>query len=835
MVGKKIANPDRGSSKSSRITKLCNYIAEPTRTPNYLPEHQHTHNIEKCTYLGGRGFFSESIRGRSLEMVSLAEEAVKSPDPVTHYMLSWQQGERPTPEQIEEAVSIFAKELRVSDHQMIYGLHEDTDNIHLHIAINRVHPETLKVAKIGGGFDIELVHKAIAKIEHIQGWKREKNGRYIINEKGKAVKAKKKSIENKDSPKKPGQRAIDKERETGTKSAERIAIERAAPILERAKSWQEVHEQLAKQGMKYGRYGSGAVIFVGDQPVKASVASRKASINQMQKRLGPFELMGESNVYFEHRPGKKPYPDKTRNLSEHGLRKLSECSLAPNEEIRKKRPRVLSIDARIDRRRTQPVRRHNDLPVRLTPEPLYPGDPILASYVAERELYRVKRNQATEEMRAEHRAERELMRQQQTAQRTRILEGSWMGKGTERNAVASVLAAEQAKEREELQERQKQARMRLAEIMPPFPGYEEWLRRQGMEAEAEAWRMRQQEKREAEQKKEKVNSFSGPGGNEYVPPIPPRDIRAFEAKAKDDDTVEYARKDAPDTTAFVDRGQQIDIHDTQADSTLAAMQLAQAKWGQVHVDGDDKFKADCIRLAVKNGIEISNPELQQQVEAERIRLAAEFGAPVPSHQPNPPTDQPEHRQPTPMAADDDPDWDIRAEADAQMHEPATAAQLEAERERILVEMDRLAKRDMPFNYRLEETRRLSQETTRIEAEIEAAQAREAQAEQDRQRQIQLDQVRQQIQSQQIPAGQTIQGQFGQQPEKHGDGKMYWPIKANDGKQYLIPSFAGMDTFAGKFISVINNGDKFSFSEKQQSNSLSKENIKVNEPDYGPSM
>ena len=99
------------------------------------------------------------------------------------------EGEQPSPEQVEEAVSIFMDELGWKDHQAIYGLHSDTDNIHLHIVINRVHPETLKIVEKNRGFDIELAHKAIARIEHAQGWQREQNGRYQVLENGELGRA----------------------------------------------------------------------------------------------------------------------------------------------------------------------------------------------------------------------------------------------------------------------------------------------------------------------------------------------------------------------------------------------------------------------------------------------------------------------------------------------------------------------------------------------------------------------------------------------------------------------------------------------------------------------
>ena len=61
-------------------------------------------------------------------MIALSQEAVRSKDTINHYVLSWREGEQPSPEQVEEAVSIFMDELGVKDHQAIYGLHADTDN-----------------------------------------------------------------------------------------------------------------------------------------------------------------------------------------------------------------------------------------------------------------------------------------------------------------------------------------------------------------------------------------------------------------------------------------------------------------------------------------------------------------------------------------------------------------------------------------------------------------------------------------------------------------------------------------------------------------------------------
>jgi hypothetical protein len=44
---------------------------------------------------------------------------------------------------------------------------------------------------------------------------------------------------------------------------------------------------------------------------------------------------------------------------------------------------------------------------------------------------------------------------------------------------------------------------------------------------------------------------------------------------------------------------------------LAALQLAQEKWGGIKLNGTDESKRRCVEIAAKNGIRIANPELQR--------------------------------------------------------------------------------------------------------------------------------------------------------------------------------------------------------------------------------
>ena len=285
MIVKKVGNRNKATSKTKRIRSLIQYISDELE--------------EKCLYIGTRNFIvGEDLTAQTAEMIALAEESIRSPDPIRHYILAWHEDERPTVEQVEEAVTIFLEELGWPEHQAIYALHKDTDNPHLHLVVNRVHPETLKIVSKNRDFDIDLAHRAIARIEHVQGWQPERNARYVVLENGELQRA----GYNNNKPQEPKPEKQNIEARTGEKSAERIAIEEGADIIKRSKSWEELHRGLATKGMRYAKKGGGAVVFVGDVAIKASSIDRNASLSKLEKRLGEYQPAPEEQEIKKREP-----------------------------------------------------------------------------------------------------------------------------------------------------------------------------------------------------------------------------------------------------------------------------------------------------------------------------------------------------------------------------------------------------------------------------------------------------------------------------------------------------------------------------------------------------
>ena len=204
MIGKHIANPKTHSS----FKTLNDYITG--KSKRRLEDAG-----EKIAFTGCLNLIS--VDTATLQMNSLAFQNKRSADPVMHLLLSWRENENPTHEQVVEAVRIALDELCLSQCQAVYALHQNTDNMHLHICVNRIDPETTKAITPAGGWTRRAMERAARRIEHAQGWQTESNTWSEINEQGELVR-KPYSLENS-----VPQKVQDMENLTGEQSAIRKA------------------------------------------------------------------------------------------------------------------------------------------------------------------------------------------------------------------------------------------------------------------------------------------------------------------------------------------------------------------------------------------------------------------------------------------------------------------------------------------------------------------------------------------------------------------------------------------------------------------------------------
>jgi hypothetical protein len=80
----------------------------------------------------------------AIEMQGVASLNNRCKDAVCHYELAWPPGERPTRQQWTDSALHTLKALGYDGHQFMIVAHDDKKHFHIHIMLNKVHPETLR-------------------------------------------------------------------------------------------------------------------------------------------------------------------------------------------------------------------------------------------------------------------------------------------------------------------------------------------------------------------------------------------------------------------------------------------------------------------------------------------------------------------------------------------------------------------------------------------------------------------------------------------------------------------------------------------------------------------
>lgn len=178
-----------------------------------------------------------------------------------------------TPEAFRAIEERFAVALGFSEHQRHCGIHKNTNNIHMHMAYNMVHPE--RYARREPFRDYATRDKLCREIEREYGLTVD-NGREQRRDNALS------------------QKAATIEAQTGQESFESYAKRHKEKILESlvgATHWQDLYEALKAHGLGIKPHGAGLVVtdLYGKHTAKASAVDRALSAKRLQERLGEFQ------------------------------------------------------------------------------------------------------------------------------------------------------------------------------------------------------------------------------------------------------------------------------------------------------------------------------------------------------------------------------------------------------------------------------------------------------------------------------------------------------------------------------------------------------------------
>ncbi|AJE23498.1 TraI/MobA(P) family conjugative relaxase [Azotobacter chroococcum] len=253
MISKRIP---MNSAKKSSFAGLVNYITNSQGISERVGEVR----ITNCQ--------SESVTWAVRDILSAQQKNTRAEgDKTYHLLISFAPGEKPSAEVLRDVEDRICAAMGYGEHQRISAVHNDTDVLHIHVAINKIHPQRLTMHEPYRDFKTRAEICAKLEIEH---------GLERVNHTGR------KSLSE--------SKANDMERHAGVESLLSWVRRECLEQIQNATSWKEMHQVLHEHGLELRKRGNGLVIADHEGTmVKASTVARDLSKNKLEDRLGEFE------------------------------------------------------------------------------------------------------------------------------------------------------------------------------------------------------------------------------------------------------------------------------------------------------------------------------------------------------------------------------------------------------------------------------------------------------------------------------------------------------------------------------------------------------------------
>ncbi|SEQ47114.1 TraI/MobA(P) family conjugative relaxase [Nitrosomonas ureae] len=267
------------SVRKSNYSALIKYLTDPQD------------KSERISQIKTSNCYSDDVTVALLEIQNTQEmnKRAKS-DKTCHLVLSFPEGERLPLSDLNAIEERFCNVLGFTGHQRFSVVHDDTNNLHIHIAINKIHPQNLTIHN--PYYDYIKVAKLCEQIEQEYGLTQVNHE--TVSDKASRV-------------------AHEIETRTGVESLLGwIKREVLTEIIDED-NWQDLHKVLARHGLTIKERGNGFVLVANNGvAVKASSVDRSLSKGNLTQRLGAF-IPGEHSAKSSQQSTKQYKPKPLQN------------------------------------------------------------------------------------------------------------------------------------------------------------------------------------------------------------------------------------------------------------------------------------------------------------------------------------------------------------------------------------------------------------------------------------------------------------------------------------------------------------------------------------------
>lgn len=277
MIAKQVAMQ---SVKKSDFASLVKYITD-TQNKN---ERVGCVAVTNCQVDQG-----DQVDAAILEVLNTQAQNTRArSDRTYHLVVSFPAGEQPREATLKAIEARLCAGLGYGDHQRVSAVHHDTDNLHIHIAINKIHPSRYTLHEPYN--DYKTLGQLCEKLEIEFGLAQDN---HQAHQRGAQS------------------RAVDMEHHAGVESLLGWIQRECLDQIQGAQSWTQLHQVTQANGLSLRERGNGLVFVAGDgTTVKASSVGRDYSRNKLQARFGPFESSPERSTMPSSGRPSRATPDR---------------------------------------------------------------------------------------------------------------------------------------------------------------------------------------------------------------------------------------------------------------------------------------------------------------------------------------------------------------------------------------------------------------------------------------------------------------------------------------------------------------------------------------------
>lgn len=245
-------------------------------------------------------------------MRATAAQNVRGEKPVYHLALAFDPGDPVDRATMERVADRVLARLHLDEHQALIVSHRDREHAHLHILVNRVHPESGRLWDRWQ--DMPTIQQVLREEERALGLRQVpghlhahgpglETERTILRDGTRSThEAAHTMSSGTGSERAVAESTSDTRRPTRTSSLVDRA-RNALPAVRDAASWEQVERVLADAGLRLERRGSGLVVTDGERLAKASSVSPELTLRQLETRLGP---TARDTTDVAHRADERP-------------------------------------------------------------------------------------------------------------------------------------------------------------------------------------------------------------------------------------------------------------------------------------------------------------------------------------------------------------------------------------------------------------------------------------------------------------------------------------------------------------------------------------------------